>query len=74
MPNDSIIILRIIGGLIFVVSLFGGYFLLKNHRKLFGFDADMPSEGPSSQSYSKMTIYCIWAMVLVGSGAVALLY
>ena len=74
MQNESIIILRILGGLIFIASLCVGYYLLKNHRKLFGFDADMPSEGLSSQTYSQMMIYSVWALVLVGSGSAALFY
>ncbi|MEO8351703.1 MAG: hypothetical protein ABI680_08225 [Chthoniobacteraceae bacterium] len=72
MQNDFFLIFRILAALIFLASLYAGYYMLKNYQKLFGVDPNMPSEGASSRAYSQVQVFSIWAHVLLGSGAAAL--
>ncbi len=73
MENEILAVFRILAFVVFAAALYAGYHLLKNHEKLFGVDPNMPSEGSSSRSYSKMQVFAIWAHVLIASGSVALM-
>jgi hypothetical protein len=73
MQNEIFTVFRILAFAVFIAALYAGYYMLKNYEKLFGVDPNMPSEGSSSRSYSQMQAFVIWAHVLIGSGACALL-
>ena len=59
--------------LAFLGTLVAGVILLKNADRLFGTDAEMPSENSSSRSYGKMQALVIWAHVALLTGAFAFL-
>ncbi len=73
MQNDTFIVFRILASVVFFAALYAGYYMLRNYQRLFGVDPNMPSEGASSRAYSQVQVFSIWAHVLLGSGAAALL-
>jgi hypothetical protein len=73
MQNEALLIIRFVASAVFLGALCTGFYLLKNYHRLFGTDADMPSEGPSSRAYSQLQVFVILAHVLVASGAFALM-
>jgi len=73
MQNDTFIVFRILASVVFIAALYAGYYMLRNYQRLFGVDPNMPSEGASSRAYSQVQVFSIWAHVLLGSGAAALL-
>ena len=73
MPIDISLLFRLAAFSIFLVTLYAGYYMLKNYQRLFGVDPDLPGEGQSARAYFKVQIFAIWAHVLLGSGAAAIL-
>jgi len=73
MQNDAFLVFRLLAAVVFIAALYAGYYMLKNYQRLFGVDPNMPSEGASSRAYSQVQVFSIWAHVLLGSGAAALL-
>jgi hypothetical protein len=73
MPNELVLLLRVVASGVFITALFAGYYMLKNYQRLFGVDPNMPSEGRSSRAYSQVQVFSIWAHILFASGAFALL-
>jgi hypothetical protein len=73
MQTNAIFIIRVIFTALFLVTLFAGVFLLKNYRRLFGVDPQMPSENSSSRSYSALQAFVIWGHAVLLTGAFALL-
>ena len=41
-----------------------GAWMLRNDQRLFGFDAEVPSDGSSSRTYGKVHIWLIWLLML----------
>ena len=72
MPNEAVLLIRIIASVVFIVAAYAGYYMLNNYRKLFGVDPAMPSEGPSSRAYWTAMVFIVWAHVLVASAGFAL--
>ena len=66
-------VIQIIFGLLFIIVLLAGGFLLANYNRLFGPDPNMPSENSSSRAYTKVQVAVIWIHALVLTGAFALL-
>jgi hypothetical protein len=73
MQNDIFLLFRVLAFAVFFAALYVGYYMLKNYQKLFGVDQNLPSEGSSSRAYSQVQIFSVWAHVVLGSGAAALL-
>jgi hypothetical protein len=73
MQSDTFLFVRIVFTGLFLVTLFSGFYLFKNFQRLFGQDADMPSEGASSRAYSRVQVFTVWAHAVVLTGAFALL-
>jgi hypothetical protein len=73
MQSEIFLFVRIVFTGLFLISLFAGFYLIKNYQKLFGVDPNMPSEGSSSRAYSKVQVFSIWAHATVLTGAFALL-
>ena len=48
-------------------------YLARNHKRIFGADAQIPSENGSARALGSVQIWSIWAHVLIASGAFALL-
>ena len=74
MQAEAVLLIRIVASVVFLAAVFAGYYMLKNFRKLFGVDPDMPSEGPSSRAYRTALVFIVWAHVLVASALFALAY
>jgi hypothetical protein len=72
MPQEAVLLIRLVAFAVFLATLCVGYFLLKNYQRLFGVDPKMPSEGPSSRAYSQVQVFAIWAHVLFASLAFAI--
>jgi hypothetical protein len=72
MRNETFMVIRILASGAFIAALYAGYYLLKNYKKLFGVDPNMPSETPGSRSFGATLVFLIWAHVLIGSVACAL--
>jgi hypothetical protein len=66
-------IIQIIFGLLFIIVLLAGGYLVANFQRLFGPDPLMPSENSSSRTYSKVQAIVIWLHALALTGAFALL-
>ena len=73
MPNEFLLVMRLIAAGVFFATLYAGYYLWKNFEKLFGRDPNMPSENSSARTYSKVQVFVLWAHVLLASAAFALL-
>jgi len=74
MKPEAVLMVRMVAAVIFVGSLYAGYYMLKNLQKLFGPDPDMPSEGPSSRAYRTALVFIVWGHVLIASGGFALMF
>jgi hypothetical protein len=72
MHNDFFLFLRLLSGVVFLGSIWVGFYMLKNYQKLFGKDPSMPSENESARAYSQVQIFCVWAHVFFATGAFAL--
>ena len=73
MQNDPLLLFRILAAIVFFATLYAGYYMLKNFRKFFGADPNIPSENESARAYSTLQVFVIWGHVLIASGAFALL-
>ncbi len=73
MQKEFMSVLRFFAFVVFIASLWAGYYLLKNQEKFFGADPNLPSEGSSSRSYSRMQAFVIWAHIAIASGGCALM-
>ena len=73
MPNEGLIIIRIIFSLLFLVTLGAGAYLLKNYQRLFGVDRTMPSENGSARAYTQVQVFALWFHVFFLTGTFALL-
>jgi hypothetical protein len=66
-------IIQLVFGLLFVLVLLAGVYMLANFQRLFGPDPQMPSENGSSRAYTKVQAIVIWLHALALTGAFALL-
>lgn len=73
MQSNATAFIHFVFVLAFLGTLVAGVFLLRNASRLFGADAEMPSENSSSRSYGKMQALVIWAHVAFLTGAFAFL-
>ena len=73
MQSNASAFIHFVFVLAFLGTLVAGVILLKNADRLFGTDAEMPSENSSSRSYGKMQALVIWAHVAALTGAFAFL-
>jgi len=74
MPNEAVLLIRIVASAVFIAALYAGYYMLTNYGNLFGVDPEMPSEGPSSRAYRTAMVFIVWGHVLVASGLFALAF
>ncbi len=72
MHNDALLAFRFIFAGLFIVTLFAGVYLLRNFRRLFGVDPNMPSENGSSRTYSALQAFVVWAHIAFLTGTFAL--
>ena len=73
MQNDVLLFIRLVFTGLFLVTLLVGGVLVKNYQRLFGIDADMPSETGSSRAYTRVQVFLVWAHFVVLTGSFALL-
>ena len=73
MQNEVFLLFRVLSAVVFLATLYAGYYMLKNFERLFGVDPNVPSENASARAYSKVLVFSIWAHALLASGAFALL-
>lgn len=73
MENSFFAVMQAVFAILFFATLAVGGYLLKNHRRIFGADAQIPSENGSARALGSVQIWSIWAHVLIATGAFALL-
>lgn len=69
MNSDATLLFRFFFILCFIATLFVAHKVLQNSERLFGQDADMPSETGSGRSYGKMQALVVLAHALLLFGA-----
>ena len=69
MPNQTFDVVHFIFTLMFIGTLLAGVFLFRNCQRLFGPDAEVPSENSSTRAYGKLHIFAIWAHAVLLTGA-----
>jgi hypothetical protein len=65
MQNDPLVMFRFVAGFFLVASITAGALVMKNAERLFGVDAEVPSEGASARTYSALLVYAVLAHALV---------
>ena len=73
MNQDPLLFIQTAFTGLFLLTLFGGGYLVFNGQRLFGPDPDMPSENSSARSYSRVQALLVWLHAVVLAGAFALL-
>jgi hypothetical protein len=73
MQNNALLVLQLISTALFILLLFVGVWIFKNHQRLFGRDKDMHSENSSSLTYNKLQVIALWLHALLLTGGFALL-
>lgn len=61
MTSDPFLPFRIIFIACLVATLIAGGYLAKNYDRIFGVDADVPSDGESARFYTKTEVFLVWA-------------
>ena len=56
MQKNALLGLQLISAALFILLLFVGVWILKNHQRLFGVDPDIPSESSGARNYNKLQI------------------
>lgn len=74
MEAESFSLVRVVFVGLFLVTLFVGGFLVANFQRIFGADANVPSDNESSRAYSKVQVVMLWLHAIVLTGAFALLF
>ncbi len=72
MEHSLFAVMQVLFAILFFVTLGVGLYLAKNHKRIFGADAQIPSENGSARALGSVQIWSIWAHVLIASGAFAL--
>ncbi len=73
MQKNALLGLQLISAALFILLLFVGVWILKNHQRLFGVDPDIPSESSGARNYNKLQIIALWLHALLLTGSFALL-
>jgi hypothetical protein len=73
MQSDFFQFMQFVAALVFLGILAAGIYILKNYDRLFGPDADVPSETGSSRAYFKMQVLVVWLHAAALTGAMALM-
>jgi hypothetical protein len=73
MQDDVLSFFRLLAMGVFFVTLYVGWYLLRNFDRLFGKDPNIPSENGSARAYSKVQVFALWGHLLIASAAFALL-
>ncbi len=63
--------IRIMFGVLFIGTLFGGYILFKNFDKLFGPDPAFPGDNEGARGLNKVQAVVIWLHLLAITGGFA---
>jgi hypothetical protein len=74
MQNDPFLLVRMVFTGLFLLTLGGGGYLLKNYGKFFGADSNVPSENESARTYHRLQVFMIWVHAVVLTGAFALMF
>lgn len=74
MQPEAVSLVRLIFVGLFLVTLLLGGFLTLNYQRIFGADANVPSDNESSRAYSKVQVVMLWLHAVVLTGAFALLF
>ena len=72
--GDPLLFFRVFAACGFFVTLAVGFYLFKHSARLFGATSQIPSEGSSDRTYTKVLVFAAWchAVVLFGVGALNL--
>jgi hypothetical protein len=73
MQKNALLGLQLISAALFILLLFAGVWIWRNRHRLFGVDADIPSETPGARSYNMLQILALWLHALLLTGSFALL-
>jgi hypothetical protein len=73
MQKNALLGLQLISAALFILLLFVGVWILKNHQRLFGVDPDIPSESSGARNYNKLQVIALWLHALLLTGSFALL-
>ena len=73
MQKNALLGLQLISAAVFILLLFVGVWILKNHQRLFGVDPDIPSESSGARNYNKLQVIALWLHALLLTGSFALL-
>jgi hypothetical protein len=73
MQNNVLLGLRLISAALFIVLLFVGGWMFRNHQRLFGVDPDIPRETSGARNYNKLQVIALWIHALLLTGSFALL-
>jgi hypothetical protein len=74
MNHEGFLLLRFFFILCFLGTCFAGWKVIQNYEKLFGQDADAPSETGSSRMYGKMQALVVLAHAIILFGACILMF
>lgn len=72
MKSDIFLFFQILSAVVFLVTLYVGYYLLRHSQRLFGVDPNVPSEVGSARALNKTQVFALWAHVLLASAAFAI--
>jgi hypothetical protein len=72
MKPDDILFFKSFFWIAFAVTLFIGFYLMKNYQKFFGVDPSVPSERSSARAYTATMVFAVWLHMLVLFGGFAL--
>lgn len=65
METDPLFFFRIVAAIAFVLTGAGGVLVMRHSERLFGLDADVPSENASARSYSRLLFAAVFAHALL---------
>ena len=68
MQTDPLFFFRIVSGFGLVVTIIGAIFVIKNSGRLFGVDADVPSETAGARAYGQLLVYGVLAHAVIFCG------
>ena len=73
MQENTFLGLRLISAAVFILLLFVGGWILRNHQRLFGVDSDIPRETSGARNYNNLQVIALWLHALFLTGSFALL-
>lgn len=73
MQNDALLFIRVAFAGLFFLTVVVGVGLAVNFQRFFGADPQIPSETGSARTYSRVTVWLVWAHAFFLTGSFALM-